>query len=404
MKKGILFFLFAALLTPLSLCANFIPIAPTTCNLPAPENLHVVSYGSNSVQVAWNPVQGADTYRVTTKDATTDAILSDFSIDQPDATISGLPDDVPLKVTIKGVDPNGCVGVGSYIDIGPLSLVFDLVLHPNDGNVPEVDCLTECTVSAVEPGQPSVPQFTCQLELVQGGGSYFPFWLEIHPPVIRGDMIPPSFRNLYLYVYPIIEVQNGKTYRYTHVEQHFRTTTAQWALSKAPNNPGLVQISTSPEAQAAICNFEVNVWGGNIQIFLAAGYTAIKKDDCPNISWITGGDGLAAQQTTPSIYETMTPSGNPSESNFNLATTGKSSPTFRVVNPVKNELVLNFEQPTGQAAILELYSMNGTLAARQQLPEGVSTFNMPAKDLVPGTYVLRVHQETGVETRLVIKQ
>lgn len=407
MKKIILNLLLACLFAPLALNANALT-SENTCNFPAPEHLHLVSFGSDWIQVAWDPIQGADSYRVTTRNSNNDAVLSDFFIDQPYATIANLPDDVPLKVTVKAVDPEGCEGVGSYLDVDPLSLVFDLVLAPNDGDVPEIDCMVECSVSATQQGPPATPQFTCQIETVLEGEqtSFTPFWVEIAPPPpARGQTPPngvnPAYQKLYLYFYPSITIQNDKVIRYAHVEPHFHTTISQWYLTENPGQLNLMHIfDLNNEGSEEVSNIRINPWGGNIQIYLAAGYTATKKDDCPYVSWY---EGLMAQQTTPMMQETLTSSGI--ETNlFESVNPGKLANTFRIVNPVKDDLTIFFEQATELGDVVELYSINGALVARQQLPEAVSTFEYNVGNLAPGTYLVKVSQKIGAQTRLVVKQ
>ncbi len=402
MKKVILNLLLACLLAPLALNANALT-KENTCNLPAPENLHLVSFGPDWIQVAWDPVQDAYTYRVTTRNSDNDAVLSDFFIDQPYATITNLPGDVPLTVTVKAVNSEGCEGHGSGLGTPPISLVFDLVLTPNDGNVPEIDCPVECTVSAVEQGPPTIPQFICQIETVQEQGetSFTPFWLEISPPVIRGGPVTSESRNLYLFFYPLITIQNGEIYRYAYVETHFSNSFGHWVLSEDPGNINLMHIFHG--SQTEVCNIRILPFYGTIQVYLAAGYTATKRDDCPYVSWNQGTGGLMAQQTAPMMRETLTLSGMATD-HFESANPVKTANTFRIVNPVKDDLTLFFEQPTELGDVVELYNINGALLAKQQLPEAIGTFRFQAGNLASGTYLVKVNQKHGVQTRLVVKQ
>lgn len=386
MKKGIVHFLWGFIfLFPLGLSANALSNFEHF-DLPAPEHLHVVNFGPDWMQLAWDEVPYAQIYQVTTREAVSGTIASTMYIDMPQINISGLQAESYL-VSVRGIG-NNLVGLESTIDVS-LPLVFDLVLGKDVSLRPTTNCPVWCSFTNENPEAteffcsntelPNVPfLIAIKSSDPELGTLYFTADYEEKPAPANGYDI---------YLKELYADQNDWTYSISRI---------QWR-----NLLTLRPASGPPNANVRIEFFEYS-----LGILLPEGFQVTIYEFCDSVE---GGDGatgrLTSQQNIPQIHESL--SGHDSDLlNKTQATLPyqKNHGAFRVTNPVKNELELRFEKPTGEATILELYSMNGTLAARQQLPEGLNTYSLPASDLVPGTYLLRVHQDSGVETRLVIKQ
>lgn len=386
-------------LAPLSSFANKVDFTPC---LPAPQNLHLIATGSDWITVAWDHIpQATEGYRAIAKNHTTGAILQTHFFDQSSVTFTNLPIGPDLiRVEVDAVCPGS--GGGSFgakiidtFDPPPGPLVFDIVLGISGSRIPTYSCDPTCSFVGANSNA-----LSCNLEITPFAEAPFvPVWIEILRPQNNGYGSEDS--RLVLYAKPFVD--NSHCVEGCIIIDYYHLPSVYWEVNPVPNTPSASIKAIQNMPPVANILFDLGP-DEELEISLATGYgmKVINECDLPG----DGGNGLLELEDSPQVHEDLVYMGTNTfnASSLKLLTGDKSSPTFRVVNPVKNELVLNFEQPTGQAAILELYSMNGTLAARQQLPEGVNTFSMPAKDLVPGTYVLRVHQETGVETRLVIKQ
>jgi Secretion system C-terminal sorting domain/Fibronectin type III domain len=78
------------------------------CNLPAPENLTIVSVTPNSVSATWYPVVGAVSYGVLIQAENTNAIVYSGITPNTFIAVSGLTSATNYKLSVFGIDITGC--------------------------------------------------------------------------------------------------------------------------------------------------------------------------------------------------------------------------------------------------------------------------------------------------------
>ncbi len=381
MKKMLFLLMLGVLLLPFKVSAD---AESVTFDLPAPKHLHVVDQGSDWVQLAWNPVPGAESYRVITREVASGNVVSVLDIDIPQITISNLQES-DYWITVGGIR-NNVVGQVSGISV-TLPLVFDLVLGKDeDGSFsrPNTSCPVICSFASENP---EATLFNCQ-------NSNF----NTEPFFIQATSSDPSLGSIFLYVYYVAK-EPGPGYDIYIDEKYAEVNDWRLYTSRAFENRDVLFLEPNSGLLPPV---RIEFFEVSLKILLPEGYQITIYEDCGPPPGVVS--GLSRQQNNSPIDEAQTIYGTTSaDATEAVGLATKNHGAFRVVNPVKDELVLNFEKPTGQAAVLELFSMNGAIAAREQLPEGINSFRLPASYLAPGTYLLRVYQEAGIETRLIIK-
>ncbi len=363
-----------------------------TFTIPAPQNLSAVILGDTWVQIAWDEIAGASGgYEVTTRIAATNALVSSFIIDRTDVVIGHLQTGTAYNITVLG-RRGETRGEGSTIIITPHKpVVFDLVLnHP--GTKPEIECDERCSFLGTALSKiGGEVTYECDIYRHSVTGDFLPVWIKVEL-----NVSPNPFPDNYVIMY--VEFQHQVNTSNYHIPvQYYQAQPRPWEFDIDTPNPYIMYVSTRGATEVARIHFDM----GNEQIFinLPEDYILTVLEACEL-------EELRRNTEVPQIHETLT-SAVANNTDQAIATPQQienSVSSFRVTNPVKDELVLFFEKPTEQAAKLELYTASGALVEQHLLPEGVSKHSLPCTQLVAGIYLLRMHTESGVQTRLIVKQ
>ena len=103
-------------------CANLVTGAPTAksttaattvCNLPAPENLHIIDLNPTSATAVWDPVVGASAYWVKLTEEATGNIIFDNPVPTTYKAFTGLSSQMIYQVEVRAIDAVGCISPNS---------------------------------------------------------------------------------------------------------------------------------------------------------------------------------------------------------------------------------------------------------------------------------------------------
>ncbi|MBL7810377.1 MAG: T9SS type A sorting domain-containing protein [Saprospiraceae bacterium] len=359
--------------------------APSKCNIPAPNNFHVIKMGVTDARLGWDfQPDATGGYRIRTY-RSSDQLLINTTLkgqDQLEAIIDNLEPGTQYTFVINSI----CDGGGhseKEANIDENTLIPELVVIGYQGS----SANPLCTVPA-------------------GGGScpfYFAPGLVNHFRIFRGDeveefgieyvtmqnglsalrvLVPlPPYRNTKYHFYCVDENGNGPS---AYLPSNQGCGNAKLILVKFDGNSYLrfkVIGGASSTGMVEVYSFTsqcpVNPNNPNYDICRVEyqGFTYSNELQAPDPSYTGLRSGLA------------------------------NTPDFAAVapNPFNDRLQVYVDDPTAESVHCQLFNVNGQKVLDQQFQGAQDTYELITENLANGFYLLRVEANGMVQTLRVIK-
>lgn len=340
--------------------ANHAEINDGVLTLPAPTNLQITGIGTTWITASWDAVPGAVSYRVTAVETSSNTIVSQFFAYTTNAQIDGLAPGTNYDIYVASVDDAGLIGPNSSPENGT-TIIIELVY---EAPAPCYLLNEECTAAA---------------------GNIVDCYFQ---PIPGSDISQP--------IYGEVMDGEGKRIRFK-IYYNYRTRHAvanQISSSSVPNPliPGYVTpqeiiIPPVPEPNATF-------------LYATKGSSPICKMEVEEINTFQ-----SIRLIAKPVYETITfrtlLCGSDQQSGGRQNNTIPENVATILNNPFTDELLI---QPASTAsATARLYTLQGQLAARADIPSETTRYRLPTIDLQSGIYLLRLESEGTVQTLKVVK-
>lgn len=329
--------------------ANVTPPASERCELPAPQDFHLVSVGVTNAKYGWTP-QVASKHHIETRRTSDNFLLNDtiMPIGATEVTINGLPSSTACYAVIHAVCEDGSDGPGTQISY--TTMILDLVVIGFQGGG-----TSQCTMS--------------------GSGQSCPF---------------PSDGNTYVF-----KVTYGFYSREFGVK--FNSTTSRFEFCIGSGNAG--------EQLKLFCNNSTAVPCSLTNLII------IKFQDT-KIAEISAGlqqSGLsktgifnAWTLETGAVIDSYSPGNNHSKiKQSGTVLTGND--VNLAPNPFTNALNIALKSPSESNTDIMLLRSDGQLIYTGQIPPGQTDYNIDTATLPTGFYFLRVQSGDQVQVLKVVK-